>query len=142
MRGGAGAVHADREAGEPGFFEAEHDLARKQGGGARRERDADADFPRMGDQFEQIRPFDGVTASENEDGNFEVGDLIDELLAFLGREFHGVALRLRGGAAMHAGQIAGLGDFPDGDERALVEIDGVNERVHGLYESGKRKRVQ
>jgi hypothetical protein len=31
---------------------------------------------------------------------------------------------------MHAGQVAGLGYFPNGNERALVEIDGVDERVH------------
>jgi hypothetical protein len=47
-------------------------------------------------------------------------------------EFHGVSIRLGGSAAMHAGQVAGLSYFPDGDEWPFVEVDRVDLRVHEL----------
>ena len=79
----------------------------------------------MFNQFEQVRPFDGITASEDEDRDLERGDLTDEVLAFCRSEFAGVALELRGSAAVEAGEVAGLGDLPDGEEWTFVEVDGV-----------------
>ena len=37
---------------------------------------------------------------------------------------------------MYTGEIAGLGDLPDGDEGALVEVDGLYLRVHMRIEAG------
>ena len=86
----------------------------------------------MSDELEQVGALDGIAAGEHEDRDLERFDLVDKLLAFVGAELHGVALGLRGGAAVHAGEVAGLCHFPDGDEGALVEVDGVDERVHDL----------
>ena len=45
-------------------------------------------------------------------------------------EFRGAAVRLGGCAAVHAGEVAGLGDFPDGDEWPFIEVGRVDLRVH------------
>ena len=45
-------------------------------------------------------------------------------------EFHWIAIRLRRSAAMDAGEVAGLSDFPNSDEWAFAEIDGVDLLVH------------
>ena len=37
---------------------------------------------------------------------------------------------------MYTGEIAGLGDLPDGDEGAFVEVHGLYLRVHMRMETG------
>ena len=48
-------------------------------------------------------------------------------------------LRLRGRPAVHACQIACLGHFPDSNKGTLVEIDGVDERVHVFISPGSAR---
>jgi hypothetical protein len=36
---------------------------------------------------------------------------------------------------VYAGKIAGLGYFPDGNERTFVEVDGLDLRVHMRMET-------
>ena len=48
-------------------------------------------------------------------------------------------LRLRGRPAVHACQIACLGHFPDSNKGTLVEIDGVDERVHVFISLGSAR---
>ncbi len=84
----------------------------------------------MRDQLEQVRPLDGIAAREHEDGRLHLRYLADQVLALRRGEFQRMAIRLSRCAAMHAGQIAGLSNLPNGDERALVEVDGVDSRIH------------
>jgi hypothetical protein len=86
----------------------------------------------MADQLEQIWPFDWVASREHKNWNLQGCNLIDQALALICAEFHWVAIGLRGGAAMHTRQIAGLRHFPDGNERAFVEINRIDLRVHDL----------
>jgi hypothetical protein len=85
----------------------------------------------MADQLEQIGPFDRVASREHKNWNLQGRNLIDQVLALSGAEFHGVAIRLGGGAAMYTRQVTGLRNFPDGNERAFVEVDRIDLRVHG-----------
>ena len=86
----------------------------------------------MSDQLEQVRPFDGVASCEHENWNLQDRNLIDQVLAFVRAEFHWVAIRLGGGSTMHTRHVAGLRHFPNGNERALIEIDRIDlERIPG-----------
>ena len=62
------------------------------------------------------------------------GDLVDEGFAFGGGQLIGVRDGLGGGAAVLAGKITGLCDFPDGEEWGLVVIQPAagGYVVHGL----------
>ncbi len=124
------SVHADGESGQPSFLEPHDDLPGEEGCCARRERHTHSARTRVADQLKQIRPLDRIASRENEDRNLHRGNLVDQARALICAQFHRVAVGLRGSAAMHAGQIAGLGYFPDRDERPLVEIDRVELRVH------------
>src|SRR5437868_8146337 len=84
----------------------------------------------MSDQLEQIGPLDRISAGKHEDRHLHVRNLVDKRLSFLGTQFPWITIRLCGGAAVHTGQIASLGHLPNCNEGALVEIDGVNLRVH------------
>ena len=120
----------------PGFLHLENGFAGQQGRGAGRDRDLDALFGGIADQFEDVRALQRVAAGEDEDGHLHVGDLVDQALAFGGGQLVGVGDGLGGGAAMLAGQVAGLRDFPDGQERSFVEVQpaaggNVVHRLHG-----------
>jgi hypothetical protein len=71
-----------------------------------------------------------IAPGEHEDRHAHGGDLLDQILAFRRSQFHRMPVGLGRCAAMHAGQIAGLGHLPDGDERPLVEVDRVQSQVH------------
>src|SRR6476469_3292862 len=107
-------------------------------GGAGRKRNVNPGRARMLYEFEQVWPLDGIAAGEYEYGHLPGRNLVDELLSFGGAQLRGVALGLRGGPAMHTGEIARLGDFPNGNEGALIEIDGLDLRVHGTITAGSR----
>jgi hypothetical protein len=93
-------------------------------------------------QLEQIWPFDRVASREHKNWNLQGRNLIDQALALSGAEFHWVAIRLGGGAAMHTRQVAGLCHFPDGNEWAFVEVDRIDLRVHGLMRLPLRHPAQ
>jgi hypothetical protein len=52
----------------------------------------------------------------------ELAGLVEESLGLLGGEFVGVAVGLGVGPAVFAGQVAGLRQLPDEDERPLVGV--------------------
>ncbi len=76
----------------------------------------------VANQLIDVGPLEGIAAGEDEDRECHVGDLVDEGLAFFVVSWSGCGDGLRGGAAVFAGQITGLGDFPDGEERGFVVI--------------------
>ena len=84
----------------------------------------------MADQLEQIGPFDRVASREHKNWNLQGRNLIDQVLALSGAEFHGVIVRLGGGAAMHTRQVTGLRHFPDGEEWEFVEFNRIDLRIH------------
>jgi hypothetical protein len=84
----------------------------------------------MTDQLKQIGALDWVTASQYKNGGPQSRNLIDQMFTLFRTEFHWIAIRLRGRAAMDAGKVAGLSDFPNGDEWTFIEIDRVDLRVH------------
>ena len=130
MRLGAGAVEAYCQTRQSGIFQPKDDLPREQRRGAGRERNAHAHFAGVRDEFKQVRTLDRIATGEHENRHFHGRNLIDEVLALVGGQFHGMAQRLRSRPAMHASQVAGLRHFPNGEKRLLVEIDGLNLRIH------------
>jgi len=84
----------------------------------------------MADQVKKIRPLDRVPSCQHEDRYLQGRNLIYEMFAFIGTEFEWISIRLGGSAAMHTREVASLGHFPDGDEWAFVEVDGVDLRIH------------
>jgi hypothetical protein len=96
----------------------------------------------MADQLERIGPFDRVASREHKNWNLQGRNLIDQVLALSGAEFHGVIVRLGGGAAMHTRQVTGLRHFPDGEEWEFVEINRIDLRVHGLMRLPLRHPAQ
>ena len=87
------------------------------------------------DQVKDIGTFEGVAAGEDEDGHLHGGDLIDQGFAFVRAELVGMRDGLGGSAAMLAGQITGLRDFPDGQKRSFIEIQPAagGNAVHWLH---------
>ena len=96
---------------------------------------------RISNELKQVGPLDGVPAREPKDRHFPGGNQVNEL-AFRGAKLFRMAIRLRGGAAMHAGKIARLRDFPDRNERTLIEIDGLNLRVHASIRSASSRKLR
>jgi hypothetical protein len=84
----------------------------------------------MTDQLKQIGAFDWVTPSQHKNGDPQSGNLIDQMFPLFRTEFHWIAIRLRRGSAMDAGEVARLSDFPNGDEWTFIEIDRVDLLVH------------
>jgi hypothetical protein len=84
----------------------------------------------VADQLEEVRAFDWVTPSQHKNGDLQSRNLIDQMFALFRTEFHWIAIRLRRRAAMDAGKVAGLSDFPNGDEWTFIEIDRVDLRGH------------
>ena len=79
-------------------------------------RDLHAFVGGVADQLEDVLALQRVAAGEDEDGHAHVGDLVDQRLAFGVGQFVGMGDGLGGGAAVLAGQVAGLRDLPDGQE--------------------------
>jgi hypothetical protein len=84
----------------------------------------------VADQLEEVRAFDWVTPSQHKNGDLQSRNLIDQMFTLFRTEFHWIAIRLRRRAAMDAGEVAGLSDFPNGDEWTFIKIDRVDLRVH------------
>jgi len=142
VSGGSGAVEADREARQAGLLETEDNIAGEKRRSAGREGNVNTDGARVIDEFEEVGALDGVAAGEDEDGDLPGCDLVDERFAFIRRQLGWVALGLGRGAAMDAGEVACLGDFPYGDKRALVEINGLDLRVHKTDQIRPERRMQ
>ena len=89
----------------------------------------------IADELEDVFALHGVAAGEDEDGNVHVGDLVDKRLAFSVGELVGMRDGLGGGAAVLAGQVTGLRDFPDGQEGGFVEVEPATcgNVVHRLH---------
>jgi hypothetical protein len=96
----------------------------------------------MSDQFEQVRPLEGISSREHKDRDLQVSNLVNKVLSLCCAEFHRVTLWLSGGTAMNTSQIAGLCHLPDRDEWALVEINCINERVHRPIKPQSRHPAQ
>ena len=129
------AVERDAEADQAGFLELEDRLAGEQGGGRGSERDLDTFACGVANQLEDVLAFQRVSAGEDEDGNVHLGDLVDQRLALGVIELVGVGDGLSGGAAVLAGQVAGLCDLPDGKKGGFVEVQSATggNIVHRLH---------
>ena len=86
----------------------------------------------MGDQFEEVRPFNWVASRQHEDWNLQLRNFVDQVFALLCAELHRISIRLSGCAAVHTREITGLSHFPDGDEWLFVKIDRLDLPVHEL----------
>jgi hypothetical protein len=71
-----------------------------------------------------------VAAGKDEDGHVHLGDLVDQRLAFGVGQLVGVGDGLGGGAAVLAGQVAGLRDLPDGQKGGFVEVQARRGREY------------
>ncbi len=114
----------------PASLSLHNHILREQGRSARRQRNSDSNGPGVADQFEKVGPLNRVASCQYEDWNLQSRDLVDQLFTLIRAEFHRIAVRLGRCAAVHAGEIACLGHFPDGDERPFIEVSCVDLRVH------------
>ena len=69
----------------------------------------------------ELRAQQRITAGEDEHRRPQLGELADEAAGLLAIEFIGMAVRLRLGPAVPAGEGAGPGDFPKDQKRTLIE---------------------
>ena len=77
---------------------------------------------RVADQVVEVGPLERIAAGEHHQRLAEGADLVEQAVALFGGQFLGLPLGLRGRAAMDAGEVAGLGGFPDHQQRGLVEV--------------------
>jgi nucleotide-binding universal stress UspA family protein len=117
---GRRAVERDAEPHQAGFLQLEDRFARQQRRGAGRERHLHAFAGGVADQLEDVFALQRIAAGKHEDRHVHVGDLVDQRLAFGVGQLVGVGDGLGGGAAVLAGQVAGLRDLPDGQKRRFV----------------------
>src|SRR5688500_7010205 len=90
--------------------------------GAGAQRDAQSFLRGVADEERQIRPDHRIATRENKQGRFCARDLFDHRERFAGVELEWVPLLRGRGATMQAGQRVRAGDFPNDNERPLVEI--------------------
>src|SRR6266542_619891 len=64
-----------------------------------------------------------IAAGDHEDLRLQAGDVVDQREALRRRQLELRAARLRGGAAMHASEVARPGHLPDRHEGVLIEVD-------------------
>ena len=69
------------------------------------------------DKIIHVGAHHGIAAGKDDDGPAHLGEGVDQRFGFLCGEFAGIGIRVRLGAAVLAGQIAGARHFP-GDELA------------------------
>ena len=135
LRGGA--VERDAQPNQSRLFQLEDGFAGEQRRGAGGKRDLYTLASRIADQFEDVFPLQWIAASEDEDGDVHIGDLINKRLAFSVRQFVRMRDGLGGGAAVFAGQITGLRDFPDGKKGGFVKVEPAasGNIVHRLHKA-------
>ena len=121
---GKGAVETDANVGELELLQLLGDLAGDQDavGG---KHDMESLFAGVGRQFEHILAHERFTAGEKHGRDLELRQVVQHGLALLGRQLARIALRLGGGVAMLAVEIAGAREIPDNDRPALLRALGL-----------------
>ena len=131
------AVERDAEADQARLLELEDGFAGQQRRGRGGERNLDAFIRGVADQLKNILALHRVSAGEDKNRHAHLGDLVDQRLAFGVGQFVGVGDGLGGGAAVLAGQVAGLRDLPDGEKGGFVKVQSATggDVVHRLHET-------
>ena len=121
---GGGTIETQAKTFNAVFLQSQQNVAREGGGGGGRDGNADAQATRFVDQIVQVLALERIAAGEDQLGQriAKFGDLTQKSHAFLESELHGMRLRDGGGAAMAAGQGAGLRHLPVNIERGLGVI--------------------
>ncbi len=126
------SVEADADVGEVDLLEPGRHLVPDQGavGGDDGAQVAGAG---VGNELEDVGAHQGFAAGEEDDRHAEVGEVIDQAHAFLGREFAGVVDVPGVGIAVHAAQVAAAPHVPD-DHGLLVlgELQQVRRQLAGV----------
>jgi hypothetical protein len=78
----------------------------------------------------QIIPLQGIPSGEHHDRGAHFPDVIQQFCSFLQTEFSRIPSVNGTGPAMLAGKCAGAGDFPDDQERGVMEVD-----IKGFFHS-------
>jgi hypothetical protein len=138
MRLCTGAIHTHGESRQTRALQPLHNIPREKRCCTGRKRSVNTCRSRMVDQLKQVRALDRVVPGENKYRHLPGRDLIDQRFSFGSAQLPGIALGLGGSTAMYAGKIARLGNFPDGDEGSLVEIDGLDLRIHKPIKAGRK----
>ena len=112
-------VDGDGDAGDPHLLHPAGYLRGHQGAVGRHHRPQTAALDGMLDKIEDVGPHEGVAPREDHDRVRERGDIVQEGLALLQREFARIWAFFRGSPAVPAGQVARPGDLP-GDELGQV----------------------
>jgi len=118
VAGGSGTVERESERVDARFLEFGEDLNSEVGGGCGRDGDGQAKATCLGDDCKQVPALQRIAAGQNQVGlGVEGGDLLQQAHAFAVGQF----LRMRGGnslgAAVAAGQRAGLRHLPVDEHR-------------------------
>jgi hypothetical protein len=119
-----GGVQADRDNAGTGLTGALDGCAGQERRAAGAERRGQAARAGVGDELEDVGPLERVPTGQDEQRPAEAADLVDQGEAFRRRQLVRVAQRHGLGAAVATGEIARPGDFPDDDERRLLEVPG------------------
>jgi len=136
----SGTVEGDAQPHQAGLLQLEHGFAREQRRGAGGDRDLHALAGGVTDQFVDVFALHRVAAGEDEDGHAHLGDLIDQLLALFMGQLVRVGNGLGRGATVLAGQVAGLGNLPDGQKGGFVKVQPATggNVVHRLHTASSR----
>jgi hypothetical protein len=131
------AIQRDSEPDQTGLLELENRLARQQRRGRGGERHLHAFIGGVADQFVHVGALERVASGEDENWHAHGRDLVDQRLPLGVGQLVGVGDGLGGGAAVLAGQVAGLGDLPDGEEGGFVKVQSATggNVVHRLHET-------
>ena len=97
-------------------------LSSQQGSGARRHRGTQPQLHALFEQREKIRPFQGIAAGEYHQRIAERTHFFKQSESLFGGQLEGIPALDRAGAAMHAGEVASLGEFPYDKEGCFVEV--------------------
>ncbi len=90
------------------------------------------------DEFPKVRPHGGFAAADVDVEHLHALELVDDVFALLRRQLARVALAGRG-QAMHARQVAGVGEFPrQADRRVQTMLELLDQPGHRL--SDRRER--
>ena len=90
---------------------------------------------RRADQFQNVRPHDGVSARQHQHGGPQLRQLVNQAQGFLMGQFIRMGPRLGHGAAMLARQRAGARHFPENQKGAFIEICFTKNRSHSSGQS-------
>ena len=130
MRGFMGAVQAQGHALHPRLFQRMKVRVHQPGRGGRAQGHMQPLVRRRADQFQNIRPHDGVPSRQHEHGRPEFRQPINQPQGFFMVQFIRMRTRLGHGPAMFARKGASARHLPENQKGTFIEICFTKSRSH------------